>query len=95
MKFSEAMLKGFEKVDGRQCVGKMRTRDADGCINAFCAVGAALDTEKGQEDLLAQEAFLMAHAAMKYAWGFGPMELNDSHNLPWEHIYGMARAVGQ
>lgn len=87
MKFSEAMLKGFEKVGGRQCRGYMEVRHR-GRVTAHCAVGAAV--RGGMTQCEAESS----NGAMRRAWGPSAIFLNDVERMPWEHIYGMARAVG-
>lgn len=82
MKFSEAMLKGFAEVDGRQCTGAYSRRDAKGRL-ARCAIGAAC-----------AGGWSASTGGFIAAWGVSVYEANDEEGLPWEHIYGMAVAAG-
>lgn len=84
MKFSEAMLRGFETVDGRQCKGNY-VRERNGKAYAYCVMGAvyAVDFTPRMKD---KDRFYEV-------WGYTAMSLNDK-GMPWEHIYGMAVAAG-
>jgi hypothetical protein len=95
-KFSSAILCGFKLVDGRQHIGGY-SNHAHGDSLAVCVLGAGnlclTGVPRGSlESMDFEEAF-------KKAWGFNPAALNDgrledSEPMPWEHIYGMARAAG-
>lgn len=82
MKFSEAMLKGYMTNGGRQCRGEYSRVDASEV--SYCPIGAAI--AGGYTGLASLEFF--------DAWGVTPITANDSEELPWEHIYGMAVAAG-
>ena len=86
MKFSEAMLRGYAKVGGKQCFGKEK-RVVGGRILAYCPVGAAIRGGMSREDATAN------NFAMRHVWGDTVVMLNDHATLPWEHIYGMAVAA--
>lgn len=81
MKFSEAMLKGFEMVGGKQCRGTYTEWDIYLRPVAHCALGAAI-----------AGGWKGADAGVQRAWGICVAELNDK-GMPWEHIYGMAVAA--
>jgi hypothetical protein len=87
MKFSEAILKGYEKVNGRQCRGNYARLDRDGNPVAHCVIGAMYSGDPG-------DAHMHERGRFEEAWGFSAMGLNDEERMPWEHIYGMARAAG-
>lgn len=84
MKYSEAMLKGFEQVNGRQCKEAMHEINCHGMVVAHCALGAI--EAGGRED----GGFV---AVFYDAWGVAPHHINDE-GMPWEHIYGMSVAAG-
>lgn len=82
MKYSEAMLKGFEIVGGRQCREVyVQTNDAGKPV-AYCVNGAAMAVGYSGSTYLFYET-----------WGCLPHVLNDQ-GMPWEHLYGMAVAAG-
>lgn len=85
MKFSEAILKGFEQVNGRQCHGRA-SEWIDGKPFAYCCFTAASVGSIENLDRALRE--------FKRAWGIGVITLNDDYNMPWEHVYGMAVAAG-
>lgn len=88
MKFSEAMLKGFEKVNGRQAFnGQLLAKDGSVCIN-----GAANLAYTGDATTWAEET-LRACGAFADVWGEAPDLLNNN-GLDWTEIYGMAVAAG-
>lgn len=98
MKFSKAMLNGFEKVGGKH----YRQREAEPGYGAYfppgddpmnpssvCATGAAnLGFGRAANDDGDYEG-----DSFEQFWGVCVSELSDE-GMPWEHIYGMARAVG-
>ena len=98
MKFSEAMLKGYQKVGGRQCrdhyyVGGSNKNPQAVCVNgaislARCGVAEPNDISPLKHRLQNWDSAFVG------AWGIHPQELNDDNKLPWEHIYGMAVAAG-
>lgn len=102
-KFSEAMLCGFEKVDGRQWFGDYCPRTDKGESPAsVCVLGAVNLCLRGnarrasiiranRADPLSDTQFA---SAFREAWGMCPDDLNDDDQMPWEHIYGMAKAAG-
>jgi hypothetical protein len=88
VKFSEAMLKGFEMVGGRQtkgqfCIGKPSSP------RAVCVHGAASLAVTGWAD----DWHYLPFERFCQVWGMTPLDANDI-GLPWEHIYGMAVAAG-
>lgn len=92
MKSSEAMLKGFMAVNGRQTKGSMaRTRHGkpvatfDPKAYRFCVLGATMKGGGRPSGLTVP--FLAVY-------GVSPVFLNDEEKLPWEWIYGMAVAAG-
>lgn len=87
MKFSDAMLEGYKQVNGRQCRG-VSNRIRGGKIVAHCAVGAAVAGGMSYGKAAFANIWLADH------WGDTAVAFNDRDKLPWEHIYGMARAVG-
>ena len=87
MKFSNAMLKGFAEVNGKQCKGSY-SRGPFGNRTAYCAMGAAYAGSGGKTPF--PESSL---AKFFEQWGTTPISLNDD-GMPWEHIYGMAVAAG-
>jgi len=93
MKFSEAILRGFEMVGGKQCKGYYCPREDDPrkpgavCVlgaRNLCLTGDATE-EPGRFTDPDSDDFCDA-------WGIHPSTLNDE-GMPWEHIYGMARAA--
>lgn len=89
MKYSEAMLEGFKKVDGKQCRGlfvKMR----NGKVIACCVLGAIYEG-RGDDTTVGARTF---EAAFEREWGVSPVELNDKNLMDWRDIYGMAVAAG-
>lgn len=94
MKFSTAMLKGYKKVGGKQCAKNYQRGDA------VCAHGAANLAVFGKADLTREPhgidafpTFSEEMRAFRNAWDIDVVDLNDE-GMPWEHIYGMARAAG-
>ena len=106
MKFSEAVLKGFEQINGRQCVGTLAMNKKGGlpgigklpyrcCVMGAAAIGATGNPYGEEQDWRLE---------FKGAWGIDPAELNNNRDqlyygkktepFPWEHIYGMAVAAG-
>jgi hypothetical protein len=92
-KFSTAILCGFKKVDGRQYFKDYcdRRHDDPTRPRAVCVLGARNLCVNGN----ATNTTGMVPQSMAFfdAWGEYPDELNDD-GMPWEHIYGMARAAG-
>jgi hypothetical protein len=85
------MLMGFEHFRGRQAFGASYTDgfervNPDEATHA-CVMGAAIFAEPGA-DVGAW------NAAFAKVWGDYPACFNDDEKLPWEHIYGMAKAAG-
>lgn len=101
MKYSTAILRGFKKVGGAQCVNHLY-EGHDIVPTAVCVNGAALLALHGSaefdDDGPATAALSDMSDAFLAAWGIDPVDLNnglgDMPGLPWEHIYGMARAAG-
>ena len=94
MRFSAAMLKGFEMVGGRQHFGDYCAGDPTRPV-AVCAVGAAYLARHGnarKEDYL-PDSLVYNVDAFRRLWGMDVAEANDLR-LPWEHVYAMARAAG-
>lgn len=104
MKFSTAILKGYKKIDGRQCVdfyavdSRGNNSPAIEDVYACCVMGAANlalsgDPHHSDLDFRWREKF-------EDAWGIDPASLNNNREFcdlepfPWEHIYGMAVAAG-
>ena len=84
MKVSEAILRGFEKVNGNQIRYTFFEHDRHGRVVGCCVMGAAsLGGAGGQR----------FGRPFREAWGIHPTALND-RGMPWEHIYGMAVAAG-
>ena len=97
-KFSSAILCGYEKVGGKQHVGGYCRGDPEKPA-AVCVLGARNLCRTGSATVEEGEAQSNAECdRFKRAWGFLPQHLNDgmygADRLPWEHIYGMARAAG-
>jgi hypothetical protein len=89
MKFSEMMLAGYAKVEGRQTRGTA-WRDAYGHPTA--------DTSRARSACVIGAINLGGggcgfNSALDRAWGVSAVSLNDD-GMPWEHIYGMAVAAG-
>jgi hypothetical protein len=101
MKFSEAVLKGFEKVNGRQCRDTL-ARDKNGTPHypwdddpqtkpySVCVNGAINLAETGDAMKFGR---LADGVRFHRVWGVSPIELNNA-GMSWEHIYGMAVAAG-
>lgn len=92
MKFSEAMLKGFEQVGGRQCRYVYR----EGSVTeprTVCALGAYFLGAYGAAECASLDEQDDITGQFKKAWGIFIQEANDM-GLPWEHIYGMAVVAG-
>lgn len=90
MKYSDAMLKGFKKVNGRNC-RHVLAEGGDREPTALCVNGAANYGRNGSP--YSFTGLSRAHTQFMKAWGFMPHVLNNN-GLPWEEIYGMARAAG-
>ncbi len=97
-KFSEAILCGYAKVNGRQHIGGY-SNNASGAALAVCVLGAGNLCLSG--DVWRTDASSRFEKAFTRAWGFNPAALNDgrlssgiSEPIRWEHIYGMAVAAG-
>lgn len=102
MKYSEMILEGFRRVDGRQTKdwfyeGGMSTNPLAVCVNGaanLALYGTSTPSNGPVEDDEVNQGCL----AFEEAWGIHPTTLNDGdekmEGLPWEHIYGMARAAG-
>ena len=95
-KFSSAILCGYKKVDGRQHIGGY-SNHKDGPELAVCVLGAGGLCLIGRPGSCA--ASFKFEEQFEQAWGFNPAALNDGRledasPMPWEHIYGMARAAG-
>lgn len=90
MKFSEAMLKGYEMVGGRQCKNVFH-RGNPFDPDSVCVLGAVSLGDHG--NALGGHIGWSFSAAFKCKWGVYPANLNDE-GMPWEHIYGMAVAAG-
>ena len=88
MKYSEAMLKGFKKVGGRQCRGDFEKLDRTGRVRSCCAIGAV----RLGSGYMACIGGNFADAFRK-AWRVDPADLNDE-GMNWPDIYGMAVAAG-
>lgn len=90
MKYSEAMLKGFEMVDGRQCkylLGDSFTKPTRVCVNGAVNLAVRGDPYKwAAGSNRASERF-------EKAWGIRPAFANNE-GLHWTEIYGMAVAAG-
>lgn len=108
MKYSEAMLKGFEMVGGRQCTMAF-AKDASGRRiygpaphpHSVCAHGAAMLALHGDANF-DQWADTPATRAFHEAYGLRVVDANngadwddDPENaMPWEDIHGMCVAIG-
>lgn len=94
-KFSDAILCGFKKVGGKQrqflfCTGDPK-RPTACCVRGaanLCEFGSAVPEGNAQ-----LERDWSRINDFYGAWGLSPDSLNDE-GMPWEHIYGMARAAG-
>lgn len=101
MKYSAAMLNGYKLIGGKgQVDHHWRTKDGDryssgptpspNGITAACVNGAALIGARVEAWSAPHERWM---AEFEKKWGIQPQQLNNE-GLPWEHIYGMARAAG-
>ena len=91
MKFSEAMLKGYEKVGGKQWHrGYCPIKDSMRAPTRVCVLGAINLAEYG--NVSGSSGWNFAKAFYRQ-WGVLPEELNDE-GLHWTEIYGMAVAAG-
>lgn len=93
MKFSEAMLKGFRKVNGHQFFGGYYADRPGGFPRSVCVLGAANLGAYGDPWSYPFHTGCGAVDRFANAWGLKPQDLNDE-GMPWEHIYGMAVAAG-
>jgi hypothetical protein len=89
MKYSEAMLKGFEMVGGKQCKDEFYLGSKE-TPTAICALGAINLGADGNAASTYPHDFVRRFTEV---WGEDPQFLNDG-GMPWEHIYGMAVAAG-
>ena len=90
-KFSSAILCGFKEVGGRQQLGTFSDGASDArCPRAVCVLGAISLCLNGDAESMGYGDFPQLFAD---AWGIAPQDLNDE-GMPWEHLYGMARAAG-
>ena len=95
MKFSEAMLKGYEMVGGVECHDGYFAGGTPRKPVALCPLGACNLAVTGNA-LGTNEFLSMRHPDVKQfrrVWGEHVMDLNEA-GMPWEHIYGMAVAAG-
>lgn len=89
MKMSDAILAGYATNKGRQCRNRLHADDG-----AMCVLGAAIKggLKPSRDEWVPQ--------ALKFekAYGIDPITLHDEgardRAFPWEHIYGMCRAIG-
>jgi hypothetical protein len=97
MKFSEAMLRGYEKINGAQFFGGSYIPDGADPLNPprACVLGAVNLGKYGRADVVygADPAISDACERFEAVWGELPQELNDNL-MPWEEIYGMSVAAG-
>jgi hypothetical protein len=94
MKLSEAILKGYERVGGRQCKHAYYENGTPSRPEAVCVMGAVSLALSGNAAGDVVNPF--AHKGVQafvVAWDMAPSALNDE-GMPWEHIYGMAVAAG-
>jgi hypothetical protein len=89
MKYSEAMLKGFEKVEGRQCKDALYEGDSPRRPVSVCVNGAVALGMSGS----AWNVPTRWSRKFEEAWGERPLMLNNA-GLDWTELYGMARAAG-
>lgn len=99
MKLSEAILKGYELNDGRQCVDSLQNSNGAMCVLGaynLATAGSAWGCEPDRENWWIQRNKFRA------VYGIDPVSLNNNEEergeakepFPWEHIYGMAVAIG-
>ena len=98
MKFSEAMLKGYQMAGGRQFHGGTYAPADDNWNkpSRVCVLGAATLALSGCAGGTGASTFTTLGPEVREfcaAWGIRPEDLNDE-GMPWEHIYGMAVAAG-
>lgn len=101
MKYSEAMLKGFKKVGGRQCKNELSRNErgrvlVDGFApHSVCVNGAVLLAVEGRAGWGVEGERVITDGGNGFysAWEVDPVDLNNE-GMPWEHIYGMAVAAG-
>lgn len=99
MKFSDAMLKGFEKVNGRVCRNSDYQEGSSLIPESVCAMGAGFLGMYGRADAAcrSRRAYkIQSDVAEKFiaAWGIDIRTLNDMDDMPAEHLYGMTVAAG-
>ena len=91
LKLSSAILCGFKKVDGKQYFGDFCAGEPHK-PSAVCVVGAVnlclTGNARNQSEMPLEE-----FDKFEEAWGERAYKLNDE-GMPWEHIYGMAKAAG-
>lgn len=98
MKYSEAILKGYKSNGGKQCRYELHADSGAMCIQGAANLGANGSTHEWDGPFLHAGECM---AAFYEAWGIDPIVANNGdyreqggEMMPWEHIYGMARAAG-
>lgn len=96
MKYSEAILKGFQRVGGRQYTHVYFYGADPANPIAACVLGALHLGLSGSARPMSQAAYNERdrfREAFAEAWGEVPDVLNDL-GMPWEDLYGMSVAAG-
>jgi hypothetical protein len=94
-KFSDAMLKGFAATNGKQCKDELFLGDPRK-PSRVCVNGAVCFGLTGTANFWvgsAGDELIRWSRSFAVAYGAAPHELNNE-GMPWEHLYGMARAAG-
>jgi hypothetical protein len=98
MKWSDAVIKGYKVVNGKQCRGALRsykTVKGELVLNAVCVIGAAQLGGKALADKHGTDYEGPAACKLfKKKVGIGVIDLNDNYKMKWEDIVGIAKAEG-
>lgn len=104
IKASTAILRGYQQVNGRQHFEDYYFGPSAKHPTRVCVLDARNLGATGTAEYCFHSGEPEFEHAFKEAWGFFPSDLNDGGTfdrdeprmppLPWEHIYGMARAAG-
>lgn len=93
MKYSKAMLKGYETNEGRQCAHVLRDDSGAMCVHGAINMGQHGHAEYNYGDEVERDKRLAFMEKFEEVWGDRPHTLNNA-GLDWMDIYGMARAAG-
>lgn len=98
MKFSTAAIRGFKKVDGRQCTHWLFDGESPEAPTAVCVNGAACLGSSGNAWNFSNWNSDGVAERFREEYGFTQVELNNGQKgaepMDWQDIVGMAKAIG-